>query len=345
MTYKYCFFEREMGGAKAGLQISDELSVADRQTLLRRFGYHIGPLLRSNIYVPWTDMNCHQDDLACVLSGAGLPSKNITDSAYYTALSTFAGIFAVAEYLGIPPYDCKITIEGLGKVGMYLAKEIARWGGKIIGISTRFGSISNTKGINVEGIIKARHEKHDYFVKTLGYWDNIPCQELFHLPMNIHVPCARIHSLTRKVAGLITAKAVVPAANVPCTAAGEAELRNNDVLLLPDFVVNAGGAIGSCLADLRASYESIRNFFLYGFKNMILRSLDLSEQRGESPVALAKAEAYKSYRTLSASAQKYSSFQERVFQGLKWRGLIPNNYLRRKAYYTLGDTIKKRFSQ
>jgi glutamate dehydrogenase (NAD(P)+) len=137
MTYKYCFFERKIGGAKAGLQIPFDLPSSERKKVMKKIGFQMASLVRSGIYMPWTDMNSTIADIKHILEGAGIQATRIGDSSYYTSLSTFTGIKAYAEYYGIAPEKCRITIEGVGSVGYQLAMEINQWGGKIIGASTR----------------------------------------------------------------------------------------------------------------------------------------------------------------------------------------------------------------
>lgn len=295
MTYKYSFFEQRTGGAKAGVQIPFTLSREERYRRLRSFGEHIAPLIRSRTYIPWTDMNSGPDDLRCIMEGVGLPPARMLDSAYYTALSTFAGILAVAQHLGMIPKESKITIEGFGNVGTHAAREIARWGGRLIGVSTRFGGVANLNGLDIDEIISVRRHYGNEWVLARGSWDTITCEELFSLPMNVHVPCARVHSVTKNVAEALGAQAVVPAANVPCNPEGEAVLVNKGVALLPDFVVNGGGIVGTRLSDVGCSDQEVRNIFFEDFKDMIVRLLRLSEKEKESVIHLAKVVAHEKY--------------------------------------------------
>ncbi len=164
MSYKYCFHEVTMGGAKAGVRLPFGTPLADRSTILRKFGEHIGPLIRSRIYRPWTDMNCSADDIMHIYQGAGIRKGTpLSNSAYFTALSTFSAVVAAAEYYQIEPEQCKITIEGLGNVGRYLAIQIERWGGKLIGASSRIGAVANLKGLDVKQILKTLEKSNDIY--------------------------------------------------------------------------------------------------------------------------------------------------------------------------------------
>ncbi len=83
-------------------------------------------------------------------------------------------------------------------------------------MSTEAGAVANPAGLDVDELLSASRGGDDW-VRKPGRWESIQREELLVLPMRIHVPCARIHSITPGVAGEFACEAVVPAANVPCT--------------------------------------------------------------------------------------------------------------------------------
>jgi glutamate dehydrogenase/leucine dehydrogenase len=343
MTCKYSFFGKTMGGAKAGLRIGFDTSPAERSVMLTKFGEHIGPLIRSGLYYPWTDMNCNSEDLAYIYQGAGLKSVRKSESAYFTALSTFAGLLAVGERYKIPPEQWRVTVEGMGNVGKWLALEIGRLGGRLIGASTRIGAVKNENGINVKHMISLIKKTGDFWVQEKGDWEAISARDLFSLPMNLHVPCSRVNSITAEVADQLHCKFVVPAANVPCTPEGQVRLRQRDIKLLPDFVLNGGGIIGSSLRDLGHELNEIRTFFYTDFHEMIRRLLQEADQRQITPVELAQFEADKLYQRLWASGQKTPTYAKKIYRALVWRGLIPKRMLLSERKRALNQMVSDRF--
>jgi len=339
MTYKYCFHGiTDRGGAKAVVQLPFDISAADRAKVLRKFGEHIGSLLRSKIYQPWMDMNCSADDIVDIYQGAGIKRSPPDNSAYGTAMSTFAAVMASAEYYHIPPEQCKITIEGLGKVGKYLAVEISRWGGKLIGASTRLGAVANLKGLDVKEILETSEKCNDLWVKENRNWQMLCCREdLFSLPMNIHIPCARIHSITEKVASNLNCRAIVPAANVPCTLQAETKIHEKGMMLLPDFVVNSGGIIGPC----PNCDDEIRHRFINDFKEMIERLLRLSERKQTPPSVLASLVCHKNFRNLWMAGRKKIPLSRKILRALKYRIV---NGTSKKGKSKINRTIREKFT-
>lgn len=344
MTYKYAFFERTMGGAKAAVHVPFDLPLESRNRLLQAFGAHVAPLLRSSIYNPWTDMNCSGEDLRQMYIGAGMHTGRLGDSSYHTALSAFAGVVAAAEHLGIRPSQCRVTIEGVGNVGIWLAREIDRWGGSVVAASTRIGAVANSTGLDIQQIDKLRAERGDHWVDGPGNWQPIELSDLFAVGAEIHVPCARVHSLTAVQANRLRCRAVVPAANVPCTSDGEAELERKGIVLLPDFIINGGGIVGTGLTELGSDEETLQHIFLVDFKNMCLRMLRHSENAGVTPVVAASQVAHQQFWKLHHSGYAIPSTRERVTRALTWRGLIPRSYRLKKNADHLLRIIHERFT-
>jgi glutamate dehydrogenase (NAD(P)+) len=345
MTYKYCFCEYALGGAKAGITIPFDACEQKRNAMLQKFGEHIGPLIRERIYYPWTDMNCSAADLKSVYTGAGKQLKVMPgDSAYYTALSTFSSLLAVADYYKIPSQQCKVTIEGFGNVGKNLAREIVQWGAKIVGVSNRHGAVFNEKGLDLEEVAQSQERFGDDWVSQKGNWGKIAKEELTSLRMDIHVPCARTYLLNEEKAQTIGCKAVVPAANAPCTVKAEEILFQKGITVLPDFAVNIGGIIGSGLDSLGATDDQIRDLFLEDHYKMILRLLELRERSNISVVEIASTEAGKHYEHIAISRAQRKKPTRGLMRMLAKQIKPSQRQLLRLKLHDLKSTFNNRFT-
>ena len=69
--------------------------------------------------------------------------------------------------------------------------------------------------------------------------------ELLHLKVDVLIPAALSDAITEKSAGGIQAKIVVEGANAPTTPAGDALMKDKNILVVPDILANAGGVIVS----------------------------------------------------------------------------------------------------
>jgi glutamate dehydrogenase (NAD(P)+) len=63
------------------------------------------------------------------------------------------------------------------------------------------------------------------------------------IPCEIWIPAARPDVIHAGNVARLQAKLVAEGANIPCTAEAEEALAARGILVLPDFIVNAGGVI------------------------------------------------------------------------------------------------------
>jgi len=68
-------------------------------------------------------------------------------------------------------------------------------------------------------------------------------EAIIGIDCDIWIPAARPDVIHAGNAGAIRAKLIAQGANIPCTAEAEAALAARGVLVLPDFIANAGGVI------------------------------------------------------------------------------------------------------
>jgi glutamate dehydrogenase/leucine dehydrogenase len=326
MTYKYAFFNQPQGGGKGGMVMDYHTPPARRRELARCMGQHLKPLLRTGLFHPWTDMNFGAGDAAALYEGAGLSSAALKgESSRRTALSTLASVIATAEALGLPPQRCRIAIEGLGSVGGILAQEVVRWGGQVVAVSNMAGAVVNEDGLPVERILQLRQQHNSSALLEPGPWRNVPREELFNGEADILVPCARVGSLNEERARRLPVRAVVPAANVPWTPEAERILQDRQILLLPDFVVNAGGILG--IFDQEPDEY---RFFMTHFKGMIDRLVKQAWEQGMSPVTIARRLADQNFDRQQESFFRPRPLSERVGGMLRRRKLLPSNQHRKK---------------
>jgi len=76
------------------------------------------------LYYPWMDINYGREEIRLVYEGAGFHIGPGTDTALFTAMSTYETLTAVRENLGNPSKPVRLAIEGFGNVANHLAKKL-----------------------------------------------------------------------------------------------------------------------------------------------------------------------------------------------------------------------------
>lgn len=340
MTYKYAFFRQPMGGAKGGMVMDLDAPPERRRELVTALGRHLEHVLRTSAYHPWSDMNFSSDDVSALYAAARLPAPALNDdSSQRTARSTFAAVVATAANLGLRPTECRVAIEGLGSVGGYLARAIAEWGGRVVAVSNIHGAVLNANGLPIGELLAMRQRLGDGFIRERGDWANAPRAALFDAKVDILAPCARVGSMDHDLCERLSAKAVVPAANVPCTPAGEVVLAERGIPLLPDFVVNGGGVLGM------VSHELADSFFMTDFRQMIDRLLSASLAQGVAPIDLARRQSERHHAADPGDFFTPRSRGELIRAALRRRRLWPGNAQQAKALQRerLRETVNQLF--
>lgn len=97
------------------------------------------------------------------------------------------------------------------------------------------------RGLDVAGLIALKEAGQS--VTDFPHGTKAGTDAIIDVPCDIWIPAARPDVLSKDNAGRLKAKLVAEGANIPCTTEAEAILEARSVLILPDFVVSAGGVI------------------------------------------------------------------------------------------------------
>jgi len=238
MTYKAAITGLPHGGGKS--VIIRPGRAFDRTALFTEFGRFIENL--GGRYITAEDSGTSVADMEIVRTQTrhvtGLPPKDGGggDPSPYTALGVRRGIEACVKHaLGRSSLDgVRISIQGVGHVGYYLAKELHTLGARL----------------TVSDIDSARTSRvREEFGATV-----VPNEQIFGQEVDVFAPCALGAVLDDGTIPQIRAKIIAGAANNQL-----AEPRHGDALQArgivygPDYAINAGGLVN--VAQEYAGYD------------------------------------------------------------------------------------------
>ncbi|MDP6556630.1 MAG: Glu/Leu/Phe/Val dehydrogenase [Pirellulaceae bacterium] len=292
MTMKNAAAGLAHGGGKAGI-IADP-KTADKPRLVRAFARAIQPLVD---YIPGPDMGTDEQCMAWIQDEigrsvglprvlGGIPLDEIGATGYGLAqCAEIAALFCDLDLDG-----ARVAIEGFGNVGQHAARYLTVKGCKLIAASDSQGAVHNPNGIDVNELVRVKQEAGN--VTVYGGGQQISQSELFAVPCDILIPAARpdcIH--IENVAG-IQAKLILQGANIPATAEAEAALHKRGVLVVPDFIANAGGVICGAVeyhgGNENYAFDQISMKVRRNTKEVLTRSRDKKLQPREAAVQLAR---------------------------------------------------------
>jgi glutamate dehydrogenase (NAD(P)+) len=263
MTYKFAALGQRIGGAKAGVR-GDPADRAGKAALMASFCAEVRPLADAGRFLTGPDMGTAEEDFAPLRERRAAPAamRAVVAGVPFEDLLTGYGVVVAAETAlhqgpdgtpgpkgspGPKGWDGRsVAIEGFGKVGGGVAREVSRRGGRVVAVSTVAGSVAHPSGLDVERLLELRRAHGDACVLRYGR-PVMPPQRLFtQVDADVLVPGTRPGTISGQTAGSLPAsvRVVAPAANAPYTAAGAEVLRRRGIVALPDFVCNAGAVIG-----------------------------------------------------------------------------------------------------
>jgi glutamate dehydrogenase/leucine dehydrogenase len=254
MTFKNAAADIRHGGGKGGI-IADP-TVKNKYELIRAYARAIAPITD---YIPGPDMGTDERCMAIVYDEigravslprelGGIPVDEIGATGYGVAFSTKVA----CEYVQLDLSEATVAVEGFGAVGRATVKFLAEKGAKIVGVSDSKGATYNPDGLDYDKLLRVKRATRT----VRNYRDGRAMEnvDLFRLPVDIIIPGARPDAISEENVHDIRAKLVVEAANIPATPEAERILHDRGVLVVPDFIANAGGVI-TCAVEYRGGTE------------------------------------------------------------------------------------------
>ena len=259
MTYKCALADLPFGGAKAGI-VADPKTMSKEQKLdlVRAFSKAI-KVICPKLYIAGPDINTAEDDMrACPeASGSwrscrGKPANMcshhtkkcwIPHEYGSTGFGVYHALLIAAKHKGIDLKHATVATEGFGNVGSFVAEHLSRDNIKIVAISDSKGVCHLAKGIDIQKL-KETKEKAGTVTKYPGCIV-LPTSDIVGVNADILVTAAIPDLITDKNKNSVKAKLIVEGSNIPMSEEVESYFHKKNVLVVPDFVANAGGVISS----------------------------------------------------------------------------------------------------
>ncbi|MBW2063768.1 MAG: Glu/Leu/Phe/Val dehydrogenase [Deltaproteobacteria bacterium] len=326
MTWKTSVVDIPLGGGKGGIVCNPkEMTETEKERLARAYIRAIGTDLGVTKDVPAPDVYTTPQIMAWmmdeyevivgekhpgVITGKPLPLGGSPGRDDATARGGIYVTREAAKAYKIGLEGEPMVVQGFGNAGQHaaiLGKELL--GLRLIAASDSKGGVYNPKGIDVERLVKYKRENG-----ALGGYpdaDSLTNEELLELKTTVLFPAALENVITEENAGRINCRISCELANGPTTPEADEILYDRGVVVLPDFLANAGGVTVSY-------FEQVQNTYNYYW------SLEEVHKRLDEKMKMAFHSVYSASQQekIPMRAAAYLVAVSRVAEACKLRGWV-----------------------
>jgi glutamate dehydrogenase (NAD(P)+) len=323
MTWKCASAGLPFGGAKGGIIANP--SKVNQVEWIKSFAKMIRPYCPSQ-YIAATDVGTTELDMAVfaheigdmrACTGkpqelGGIPHElGTTGYGVSVALRTTIDFLKESKRKGLKPSrpfidltnsldtksnDIKVVIQGFGNVGSFTAKFLNDLNIKVIGVSDVSGFVYDDNGLDIPQLMSDMKDKSklsdlldNHHQQQQHLYNILDKDEIFNVDSDIFIPAALTGVITDKTASKLlehNVKIIVEGANIPTTPSADQYLVNNNILIIPDFLANSGGVIGSFVEyqgrTEKEAFDLIEYKITNNVKRALYNSVQLIDSQGEN---------------------------------------------------------------
>ena len=326
MTFKCALLGLPFGGAKGGVRCDpNRMSEGELARVTRRYASEIFPIIGPDSDIPAPDMATGEREMAWfmdtysqqvghpvpeIVTGKPLVLGGTEGRDVATGLGVVFVLEDVLRGLGRPVEGLRVVVQGLGKVGAVVVRELSGRGALIVGVSDVSGGVVDPDGLDVDEVF-AWVAEHD-FLRDFPHGEHVSRTAVLEASCDVLVPAAVEHQLTADNAEALDCELVVEAANGPTTPEADVILARRGIDVVPDVLANAGGVTVSY-------FEWVQDQQKYSWNGEeIIARLRLQLQDALARVVEARARHDVDWRTAAQSVAI-----ERVAEATRLRTIYP----------------------
>ncbi|MEW4453236.1 Glu/Leu/Phe/Val dehydrogenase [Bremerella sp. JC817] len=264
MTFKCAVMNIPYGGAKGGICVNaKELSRMELERLSRGFIEQVADFIGPDTDIPAPDMytnamimgwmmdeysKIHRRRTPGVITGKPIPLGGSQGRDDATGRGAYYCIQELAKKRDWVPKQTRVAVQGFGNAGQSIARLLHADGYQVVAVSDSRGGIYKPGGFDIPSLIQIKNESRRLqavyctgSVCEAVEAKTITNEQLLELDVDLLIPAALENVITAENAQRITAPVIVEVANGPTTGEADEILNENEKLVIPDILANAGG--------------------------------------------------------------------------------------------------------
>ena len=269
MTWKCATVGIPYGGGKGGVVCDPKsLSKNELERLTRRYAFEIAPIIGPDRDIPAPDVYTDSQTMAWIMdtismvhghtelgvvTGKPLALGGSQGRHEATARGALYALREACKIKGMNLKDARVAVQGFGNAGSIIARLVAEDGARVVAACDSKSGLHSATGIDIQAALK--HKEETGALYGLPEAKEIAPNDVLEVECDILCPSALENSITLANVGKVKAKIIAELANGPTTPSADRVLEENDVLLIPDILANAGGVTVSYYEWVQDQYS------------------------------------------------------------------------------------------
>ena len=303
MTLKNAAAGLPHGGGKSVIFADPSMSAPEKEQIMRAFACAIGDIAD---YIPGPDIGTDEQCMGWVKDeigrSVGLP-REIGGIPLNEIGATGFGLAAAAivakDYCGLDLKGARVAIQGFGAVGRHAARFLAGQGAVLVAAADSAGTLSDPNGLNLEALVALKRNGKRLTDAVDG--EKRDREAIVGIDCDIWIPAARPDVLHEENVDQVKASIILEGANIPATEVAERRLHERGVLVVPDFIANAGGVICAAVefhgGSEAAAFEAIEEKITRNTREVLEAMKTSGAQPREAAILLAGQRVRKAMST------------------------------------------------
>jgi glutamate dehydrogenase (NAD(P)+) len=263
MTLKNAAADLPHGGGKSVLYGDPRMPRAQKERLIRA----LARAIRSDdAYIVGPDMGTDEacmgwvhDEIGRAVGRPAALGGIPLDEIGATGWGLRHAAEVAVRYCGLDLPESRVAIQGFGAVGTHAARFLAKRGAILVAASDSQATIHNPNGLDVAELIALKEVGRS--VGAYGKGQRLDRDAVLDVECDIWIPAARPDVVRMDNVHRLRTRLVLEGANIPFAEAAETALHDRGVLVVPDFIANAGGVICAAMeyrgATRAAAFDAI----------------------------------------------------------------------------------------
>ena len=291
MTWKNASAGLAHGGGKSVIMGDPRMPLDQKEQVIRAFADAISDV---KDYVPGLDMGTDELCMGWIKDetgrALGLPEAIggiLLDTIVATGFGVAASVDVARTFVGLNLKVARVVVQGYGAVGKHAARFLGEKGAILVGASDTSGTLVDPDGLDVAALIALKdsgRSLHDHTGARKRAADAI-----IDVECDIWIPAARPDVIRADNVARLKTRIVPQGANIPCTLEAELTMHKRGIVVVPDFVANAGGVICASFEYRGGTQRAAFDYIDDRIRDNTRLVLEESQKNGDVPRLAALA--------------------------------------------------------